>query len=551
MIKRIKAYISLSLIAASFSILMLGLTYNIGFPWEEFGVLFKWKNEATWTGVGFNGGNEEINWAKIRDDSGNVFLQLTYGIKPLEVFLYTIPPRLFGTNLFKHNFYRAVIFGLLLFILLLFVYKYTGSFLLCFISSIFLTTAPQIWYAVVAKGSLKINSLFFVAAALYFFQAYVDQPVDRKWNKNFFVPVLIVCFALLAIFLEQLGRYIFPIILFYLVITSPKKILKHWLLLTIFLFISIPIIGIFYKVLFNHSYNIFGLHSWGMRHYGVDPTNFKQCFGLFIKNYKNMILYLNPIIFLTIFPISLYVIFLKLKMVFFKKSYPISNVMLWNNYLYMLAWLIISLVIVFYIRGGWQYTILDNYQFDLSVILVPYVIVFALSLKIIKNLIKNYKLRNILIILIVFASFLFNVRELNRYIGGIGGYIVSWDNVRRFAEEKAGNQSETLLLVSDRTMLACFKPNLKVDQIENRYLFNANAFKKACRERGYTKKYETIFVVADNNDISAFEKDKEFKLLASLPCYNNSLYDKLKWLFKKPSPVRMYIYQYHFGKENG
>lgn len=547
MAERRKVFAFILLVTVVSTVVMLGLTYNIGCQWEDYPQLFGWTSESTWGKWSFNNAHKQIDWQKLKSDIGNTFYHIEYGIKPLQYDVYyKMLFRFLKDDLFKYHVYKAIVFGAVVFISLLFIHRFTGSLFLCFLGALLLITAPQLWYSTVMLSLVSPISMIFIGIALYLFQSHLEE--DSKTKGRWYRLFMIIFLVFLAIQMEQQGRYVVFMLLLYLLLTCPTKIRKNWIFLILLLFLSIPTLGIFYKLLFHPSHKIYVLGSWGMRHYGIDPTNFGQLFSLVRQNFRRMISYLNHFMFLfSILPISIYMVFQKIYSLFYRQKYNLQNRLLIDRYLYIFVWLLFSFALVFYIRGGWIYTRYDNFQYDLSLIWPAYIILFIYGLYVVKNLVKHKIVRNLLLSLIFLSSFGYNVKALNGYIGSLGGHMVSWDNVRKYMEQNIDERNNALLIIR-AFHLGCFKPNIKVYSAEIKFYEDTEYAKKICRDNGFLTKYQQIFI-ASSYIVPAYEGDNDFKIIAELPCYNYALYDRIKWLFKKPWPDRIYIYQYHWNND--
>lgn len=542
MLKIKKELIYLLVVAFIGASAMLLMTYNMGFQWEDYFCFFKWDSEATWTGLGFNGANEHIDWVKLKNDIGNTFVQLRYGIQPLQWGIqYVVLPGLLGHDPFKYHVYRAIVFGIIVFIMGLYIYRFSKSMWYVLIGGVFLTSAPQMWYAMAATAHASTLSLIFIATALYMAKKYLWQPGFVSM-PNFCAAALIILLIWLSVITEQQGRYVVFMLIGFLLVSYPSKLKDHWIFLTLLLMISVPVAGIAYKLLFDHSYKIFAVHSWGMRHYDVNPADLRQMLLLIKNNGPKMIYYLNPVMLCVSFLTSIYIVGQKIKFMFqpsinAARSYVVDLI---DYYLYILLWTLFSLVLVFYMRGGWSYTILDNFQYDLSLILLPYVILFVFSVYIISKTVERKVLMRLFVFLIMVSSLAFNAKEMNRYIGGIGGWTVGWDNVRRYMEENVSPE-EGAILLTPNFIIACFKPNIKVLQADER-TYSDEPFSKN-KYQQLLGKYKHVYI-ASNYSIPLYEKDGSFRAVAAIPCYNNSFYDRVKWLLKSPASNKRYIYEY-------
>lgn len=527
---------------------IFSLTYNFNFFWEDIYLLGQHKICQT-TPAQCSPQNMFVNFIKTLYQPSQ-FENIRYGWKPIqEEFIYPFLASIAGNNLIYHRIIKAILFTMLFYMYWWFLFKptenfkpknsepiFSNNYLIPVLAFTYLLVLPEIWVAALYYVDTLILTLLFSTSALAIF--YFSYDSDNLKNKTVQAIsfIAIVFLTNLSILTKHVGRLNVFLITAFLVLTAPKKCTKkkYVFLLTVLLFLSIPVFGLTKATFGGSFYDVLGLNAH------INAEN-KGLFNIIYDFASTIHLSFLPhaigliILFAITAILNIYAIIKK------KQKNTESTISLHNIMIFSAIWFLLEAFALFIAR---TFVMDPKYflRFEFTIFLFPQTLFILSYVQFVhRKYFEKNKLFKIIICLLIIGAILHNTVRLNEWRGGWGAYFLEYDTARQFIDKQAKNS--ILLVKMDHaapTYFACDKTNNTIKMIAD--LSDVNAIKS------FALNYSDVFVAQHQQQIKF--KNKQILNIANLTATDNSPYGNLKSLLGKYYQDKIYIYKLQNIKSN-
>jgi len=430
---------SIIFIIAFFSALFF--TYGFHFFWEDFD-LYRLDKEK----YPIETNNESKILSAIKISSGFVkqffqprrLFQIGYGAgelhRPYGFITRDLLRTFFNDNIVFYRVFKALVFAFVA-TLVFYIISYT-SIVLAFLGAFLYITSSEMWLTTVYSCDTGLYiQCGILLSILIFLRLLKQDPLDKKrmWGYYF----LLLMTSNYAVLSRGVGRDL-AIIFFLTVLFFRRTELKYHLpMLTILLFMEIPVLGFLKKVFVDSEFIPIDIKSH-------NPLPLFDSAKLAVKNYIYPVNALGAfmlVILIGCILIQLFIMIFKIKIKYTTEEEDRKTFISERLFLFML--LFVSSVVMMALARSFNYEGHTDWQVvDCSFFIAPFLIFICYYITLLSNSLKEPYSRlfiGVCVALMVMQLVVINPPRLNRFRGGWGNYFPAWRNAEKYINKTADN----------------------------------------------------------------------------------------------------------------